>query len=468
MRKLAYLLTLIILSLTTFAQDKPAVEFSYDEFWQLVKNHHPVAKQAQLLINRGEANLQKSRGLFDPKLASDLSQKYFDGTNYYDKFHGGLTVPTWFGVELKTAYEKNQGYYLNPESVNPGGGLWYAGISVPIGQGLFIDERRQGLKQAKIYLQRSDAERKVLLNQLMQKAGSVYWDWFRAYYDLLVYEDALALVQERFDALKQSADIGETAYIDTLEASIQLQNRKLSYLQAKLDYQNSKAFLEVYLWADGLVPLEMEENVIPMDLNAVGTSSPSPTSYLLIDSALNTHPEVDAYNLMIQELEVEQRWKREQLKPQLNLKYNPISEPIDGDPFANYSVNNYTWGVNFSIPVFLRKERGELQLNKIKIESKQQDIEFLRQKLKFQATAALNEWETTKNQADNYAQTVIDYRRLLAGEKQLFDVGESSLFMVNRRELGYISAQLKRNELVNKNKKAALATKFAMGTLWQE
>ena len=77
----------------------------------------------------------------------------------------------------------------------------------------------------------------------------------------------------------------------------------------------------------------------------------------------------------------------------------------------------------------------------------------------------VNEWEITKEQADLYAQTVNDYRGLLEGERALFDSGESSLFMVNSRELGYINAQIKLIEILTKNQKAILATRYSLGTL---
>ena len=79
---------------------------------------------------------------------------------------------------------------------------------------------------------------------------------------------------------------------------------------------------------------------------------------------------------------------------------------------------------------------------------------------------AINTWQTTAEQAQLYTQTVTDYSNLLAAERQLFDTGESSLFLVNRRELGYINAQVKLIELHTKNRKASLATEYALGQLW--
>mgnify|MGYP001950929579 CR=1 FL=1 len=42
-----------------------------------VKEHHPLAIQADLRLKKGDATVKKARGNFDPKAFSDVSQKYF-------------------------------------------------------------------------------------------------------------------------------------------------------------------------------------------------------------------------------------------------------------------------------------------------------------------------------------------------------------------------------------------------------
>ncbi len=78
------------------------------------------------------------------------------------------------------------------------------------------------------------------------------------------------------------------------------------------------------------------------------------------------------------------------------------------------------------------------------------------------AKTELNDLNTTFDQANLYVQTVDNYSKLLTGERKKFDAGESSLFMVNSREVGYINSQIKYNELVTKNKKAKLLTDYTL------
>src|SRR5690606_38688692 len=179
-------------------------------------------------------------------------------------------------------------------------------------------------------------------------------------------------------------------------------------------------------------------------------------------------PELVQYNVKLQQLELETRLKKEMLKPMLNLKYNALAEPVGNDVFSNYNSNNYNWGVAFSMPLFLRKERGELNLAQLKLQETTLDIAIKRAGVNFKAQAAINELATTFNQTNIYLRTVKDYELLLNGEKQKFAAGESSLFMVNARETGFISTQLKLIELMAKNQKAQLAVDFAIGQLYQK
>ena len=59
-----------------------------------------------------------------------------------------------------------------------------------------------------------------------------------------------------------------------------------------------------------------------------------------------------------------------------------------------------------------------------------------------------------------------DYSKLLEGEKKRFFGGESSLFMVNARELGYLNSQIKLTELIAKTHQYKLKTIHAIGSLY--
>ena len=458
-------LLLTLLSTLSWAQEDSTLVMEFDRYMNLVRENHPVALQAGLIDERADAIERSARGGFDPKAGVTLDQKYFEGDQYFSIAEGGLKVPTWFGVELMGGHKRTSGVYLNPENNLPAAGLWYAGISIPIGEGLFIDQRRAELRKAEIFRESTRAQQRMMLNELLLEAGNAYWKWFEAYHELQVYENALQVAQQRFEAVKRSAVLGDQPMIDTLEAGIQVQNRELSVQQAQLELSNARAQLSVYLWADGMIPLEMEETMKPISTETpVELADPGELESNL-DSLVNNHPTLDVQRFKIDGMEIERRWKQEQLKPNLDFNYFPLAEISGEDPLAAYSVQNYTWGLNFSMPIFLRKERGELQQTNLKLREARLGLTNKRAQLVYKSRAALNEVYTTNDQIELYSRTVEDYSSLLNGERQMFDAGESSLFMVNSRELGYINARVKLIELISKNRKARLGAVYSLGIL---
>lgn len=456
MKYLLFFLLSFWLSVPLCTQDLPVV-LTEDDVLNLVAEHHPLAVRADLQRERADAVLRQARGGFDPKLYGDLSQKYFKGTRYYSLAQGGLKVPTWFGVELNAAYERNEGYYLNPENTVPDDGLFAAGLSVSLGQGLLFDERRAELQRAQIYQRSAAAERLAQLNELLYSAGARYWEWAGAQGAVMIYAEAVELAQTRYEAVVSGASLGDRPAIDTLEAQILLQNRLLGLEAARLEAANAAAALSAYLWLDGVIPLELEEETVPPDPASVVIAPPPPVAPGLVNPALTLT------RLKLDELEVDERLQREQLKPRVDLKYNALLAGGAGVPLENYSSNDYKWGISFSQSLLLRKERGKLQLIRIKQSETQLELSDKIAQLSVKLAQAENEATVTVAQYALARQNVQDYARLLAGERELFQAGESSLFLVNSREVSYIEASIKQLDLMVKHRKAALARNFAAG-----
>ena len=167
MKRIVFAYLFFASSLHSYSQTDSSSVLPYETFMEIVQANHPLAKQADLQVTKGNSSLLQSKGAFDPKLFTEVSQKYFDDKEYYNLVDGGIKLPTKIGVEVKGGYTNNSGYYLNPENNMPDEGLWYAGVSVPIGQGLLIDKRRAQLKQAELYVSISEQERTIMYNELL-------------------------------------------------------------------------------------------------------------------------------------------------------------------------------------------------------------------------------------------------------------------------------------------------------------
>jgi len=418
----------------------------YNDFIEQVMLHHPTAYRASILQESGEASVLRSRGQFDPKMFGNMDQKYFKNNQYYSHAQGGIKIPSWFGISAEAGYEVNEGIYLNPENRTPNSGLWYAGLRLELGQGLVMSNRRAEFEKAKIFLQGTNVEQRLLLNELKRDASFAYWKWNKAYQKAKVYKNALQNGQTRFEGIKSEALYGDRPYIDTIEAYITVQNRTTSLLQAELNYINAELQLEVYLWDQGFIPLELE-NMIPSEIE-------DNLNYLKqlarLDSIVENHPYLQLNDLKIQKVEIDLRLKKEQLKPKLTLKYNALSEPVGNNPVAQYSPSNYTWGASFLYPILSRKERGDVRLAKLKIQDQKLKNVLFESQLGYKISSSINNYMQSAEQLLIFEQLVKNNETLYEAERSLFGLGESSVFMINSRESKLLKATIELIEAQNK------------------
>ena len=440
------------------AQSIDSTVLSVDTFVAIVKRHHPVALQAELIKRQAKAERLKASGAFDPKLFSDINQKQFSEKDYYQLQNSGIEFPAWFGLKAKAGYELNDGIYLNNQNTVPGSGLWYADVSITLGQGLLMDERRAMLKQARILQESAEFEVDLALNDLLEKALTSYWQWYEAYREMAIINQALDAAEFRFKSIKRQAIIGEKSMVDTLESAIQVQDRSIRLRKAEALFIQKRNELATYLWLDGVLPLNLQANSKP-------ELSEGAILNILPENWFEQHPSLNFYRLKLEGLDIERRLKAESLKPQLDLNYKFLNQPAPNDFFAQYSPDNYNWGLKATFPIFVRKARGDLMKTKVKIEENNLELELKRVSLQNKVQALEQELLLSQTQLIETRSMVTNYRRLLEAENNKFRNGESSLFLINSRELKYIDAQMKQVELESKVNSVRAKLKAAAGVL---
>ncbi|WP_299822594.1 TolC family protein [uncultured Pontibacter sp.] len=467
MRSRIFILCLLA-SLLVWQPYTQAQVLTLQEYQRVILANHPVASQARLLTEQARQELRIARGVFDPELVSKLYRKEFNGKEYYNTWDNTLYVPLWFGPVLKAGFEKNGGQYLNPEKGTPADGLSYAGISVPLGQGLFIDERRSTLRQAQLMQDIAEAERVKLINKLLLEATKDYWDWLLQYRTMQLYQEALELADFRLRAVNIRAQEGDLAAIDTVEARMAVQDRQVLLEQAKLNYNNTRLRVAVHLWAENEVPLELQENTIPTLAGSELATMHRDSLDQLLQFARRNHPDLLKLDLKGSQLAIEQRFAADKLKPKLNVDYNVLQSDFYLDSEAldqQYMGNNYKLGVSLSLPLFLRQERGKLQLTKAKQQVNALELTQTSREIEASVVAAYNEWLALEQQIRLQEQAVANALILRNGEVTRFENGESSLFLINSREVKLLESQVKLYELRTKYAKSKTYLYWSAGSM---
>ncbi len=436
---------------------------SLEEYLGYVKKFHPVVKQANLVIDKSEAKLLKSRGAFDPKFEVDYDRKQFKGSEYFDKLNATFKIPTWYGVELKANFEENSGIFLNPEANLPNDGLYSVGVSVSLARNFLINERMSMLRQAKFFIEQAKADRQILVNNILFDATKAYFKWLKQYNEKLVFEDFLNNAEFRLSGVKQRYREGDVAAIDTLETGIAVNTRKLNLEQANIKYLKSKLELSNFLWLEGNVPIELQENIVP-DNNTINDIDGvlSLNTFQLDTLDINAHPKMISLDRKFEGLKVEKRLRANRLLPQVDLEYNFLTE--NPQLLNSFDETQYKGGVKVKFPLFLRKERGDLKLSKLKLQETEFEIASTRLGLTNKISALSQEIRSLQRQTGYAEQVVNDSEVLLRAEERKFAVGESSIFLVNSRESKLIDSKLKAIKVVNDylNSKASLFNALAI------
>jgi outer membrane protein TolC len=221
------------------------------------------------------------------------------------------------------------------------------------------------------------------------------------------------------------------------------QDRQIKLEQAFLDLQNKKAKMEIFLWENGFFPLELDSTVQPYPFESVPEFQSTNLNSLNMDTLIDNHPVIIRNKYQIDLTDIEFRLKRESLKPTVQLKYNALMINDFENGFDAYSTDNYTWGAKVSYPIFIRKERGAVELSRIKLQEQDLKLKDSRVKVAYQIQSAFNTYLSMQKQVKIYSETVKNYANLLQAEEQLFSMGESSMFMVNTRDQYLLDVQIK-------------------------
>ena len=435
------------------AQD---ASLSLEAFLGYVKSYHPFVKQAQLRLSESEAKLLKQRGAFDPKLTFDQKQKNFKGTTYYDQQEARIQVPTYYGLSLDAGVQEAAGVFLNPENQVSGDRLYSLGASVELGRGLLSNPRQTALKQAKLFTEQAQEENILEVNQILMAASHAYLDWYKAYRTYQIYDAFVANAAFRFEGVKKRMRAGDLAVIDTTEARIAYNQRRLNREAAQLQWRKKSLLVSNFLWIDDQ-PATIDLSVRPdVDDDRFITLFTPDTL------AIENHPKLRALGYKRDQLVLEKRLQKSSLLPQVSLRYQWLSEtdPLVQPPVA-LDPDNSTKALKMAIPLFLRKERANLKLATLKLEGMDWEQSQTKIALENKIAALYAQQERLQEQVVLSQRMVADYQLLFEGEQKKFEAGESSLFLVNARESKLIEALLKAISLEVAQKKASTSYYYA-------
>jgi outer membrane protein TolC len=439
---------------------------SSTEYWQIVQNFHPVVKQTLIDIKQSNASLTMARGAFDPVLQHYSTQKTLDGKNYLDYHAPSISIPTWYGIELSAGIENIQGSRLDPSQTL--GQTSYLGIQIPLAKNLVMDKRRAALQQAKIMQKMALQDQRNELNNLLLDAMESYIAWVRSYQVLQIVQANYQNASKRLELVRKSVEFGDRPAVDTLEALTQKQTFENMLTAKALEFANARLSLSAYLWKADNSPVDLADDVIPAANEEIRLLTNTDLNLQsLIEKAMQNHPEINNYRNKLEVLGIEKKLKFQSLLPKIDLSYNHLSKGGPSLYGASFLENNYKYGIKFELPLRLSEGRGAYQAAKLKLESEQLNLNQKQVQVEIKVRNYFNQFEAFQKQIRTQESAFLNYQSLVKAEELRFENGESSLFLINSREMKSLEAAEKLADLKAYLQKTTFALQASAGILYE-
>ncbi len=418
------------------AQQKPVL-ITEASFLQQVIRNHPLLKLAQLRQEAATARRLEKQGSFDPVMTAGSGFKRFNSSAQLGRVQEvvesrfSVDFLTRYGIRIATGVKQAIGDIRTPVSPTGEAGEYFVDFTLPLFRGAGINPEAAG--ESKAYLREDQAD--YLLRQtelvLLPDALNQYWRWVGTKKKQEVETGLLEIARFRAGAVRQKIDKGLLPEIIGIEAEREVQRRLGRIYKAERALQQAAFELALFLWREDLEPVPT-----PVPAQVPGTIAiPVRYNREILDEgkleALANRPEIRILDLAKSMAKIDRQLAKNTLLPQIDLFVTPGYEvghgAIDGGAVI-------VAGVSMSLPLYQRSARGQIEQARIAIENLTIRERQTIRKIMIEVADQVSAVNATFDRYQAAEQELKLAEQLESGEKIRFEYGDSTLFLVNRRE----------------------------------
>jgi HAE1 family hydrophobic/amphiphilic exporter-1 len=443
-------------------------------------------------VRIAEFDLRSARGFFQPRLTGIAS--YEDSTvpnvsiftsnqkNRNRAIVGNATITGYipsFGTKLSADFSNENVSSNNPITVLSPQYNTSVGFSFtqPLFKGRGFDQGRRQIEIAKKNLSLTDAQFRQRTIEIISNVQRAYWDLTFALRNLQVQRDGVRDAKEQLAHNRRLVEEGQLAPIDIVAAETQVAN----FEQAVYDALNTVTQAENAL-KNLISPNRNDaiwsESVTPID--SVELRVPATTFTDAIATALQNRPELDLNQVQKEINAVDQKFFRDQSKPQIDLvggyssygiggsqnrSFRPAFQTpcqqdpnspacqaqqaalaqLTGNPFSGILQNKYptyTIGLQFNLPLFGDKTaKAQLGRSLVEGEQLQTKREQLEQSIQVEVRNSLQALRTAEARLRAAAIARENTAKEYESEQRKLDAGQSDIYKVLDRQTALTSAR---------------------------
>jgi outer membrane protein TolC len=304
----------------------------------------------------------------------------------------------------------------------------------PLLRDFWIDDTRLSIKLGRRAVTRSqlDLERQIML--VVNTVEQTYYDVIALRELVRVGEADVAVKKQFFDEQRRRVEVGTLAPLEEKLAQSALAASEIALIRARNDAATGEALLKGLVRDNFLSQLNTR-------LALTDRLLPVPATFDLQDSvkySLEMRPDLQSMRVMLDQLEVQLKYDKNQLFPRLDLSgtlgYNGLDKNLGGslEDIADRNFEQSSIGLALSFPLWSQRERNALKSTKAALAQSvvmvKQLEETIIQEVELQGRLIATYWQTipmTREQtAAAQAALEAEQKKLAAGKSTSFNVLE--------------------------------------------
>jgi outer membrane protein, heavy metal efflux system len=441
-----FILLMAFWPLTGAAQT--ATPLTLDEVLNAALQAFPGLLAAEQRKQAAQGEYQTAEGGFDTtlKLQNRWSVMGIYENQNYD---ANLEQPTAFGgTTFFGGWRRGSGDYpvYEGKSLTADDGEVRFGVNIPLWRNREIDRRRASLQQAELGQLIASHEYDQALLEVRRLATHRYWDWVLAGQRLRITERLLSIAEQRNNGIVErvkAGDIPEFEALDNQRAIIERRERRIA---AQRLLEQSAIQLSLYLRGNDGQPLLPDSEQLPG-----GFPHQEPMVKMSFEENLQTaqaqRPELKRISVQSQQTEIERDLQINQRKPGVDLSLATAQDMGPGKDKLNRE--EFYVGLNLDIPLQQRVAGGRAQVAAANLERLKWERKLLEDRVGAEVKDVLSALSAARKRLELSKDQQEAAQQLEEGEQTRFDLGESTLLVVNLREMANGDAALAAAEAAN-------------------
>jgi outer membrane protein TolC len=434
-------------------------------------------------VDINKFNLGGSRGVYDPLLSS---QGYYESATtptasaIGGAVNGSVTQRRLFGTSSLSGFSPWQGgqysaefdtsrtttsntnSFLNPQFPST---LTF-NYTQPLFRNRSIDNNRRQILIAKKNVGISDSQFRQQAMDIVSQVEQGYWNLLFALRNLQVQIDALRQARVQLESNQRQVEKGVLAPIDIVASTAQITTFEQNVYAAQESVTTAENNLKTLLLPDRTSP-EWSRPITPV--SPVALEAPKVPLELAVADALKNRPELEQLDLNIDINKIDERYFRNQTKPQIDLFATTTSQGLAGtttarsiDPttglsrvppqlvggeftslgnLLRFSFPTYRAGVTFSLPIGNRVAKANLGRTLVEGDRLQNQRAQEEETIESEVRNGLQALRSAEARLAAAAASRAAAEQLYDSEQRQFRAGTTTLYLVLQRQTDLIQAR---------------------------